>query len=148
MKPYPKATEKATHPPMRTICSWCGRMIHDIPEDSRGTSHGMCGLCFTASLAKMDERQRGATPMPRRPRRTFSEWIRSAPPADAFVLGMLVSFLLTASALTLVNHEQRADLIEMYETEITEWEGVAGRAYDTGFDAATRLYNERREVDQ
>ena len=71
--------------------------------------------------------------------RTLSEWVRTMGPADAFVLGLFACFFTVAPALIMVNHEQRQDLIEMYEAEISAWEAVADRAYDQGRLDAERV---------
>jgi hypothetical protein len=36
------------HEPIRIVCAWCRAVLVDVPEDERGTSHGMCRACEEA----------------------------------------------------------------------------------------------------
>lgn len=36
--------------PMRVICAWCQAVLVDVPEDERGTSHGMCDACYAREV--------------------------------------------------------------------------------------------------
>ena len=77
--------------------------------------------------------------------KTLSEYVRTTPPAETFVLGLLLGFLLSFACFMMVNHEQRAELIEMYEAEIDAWEAVADRAYEQGRLGAERAARVARE---
>ncbi|HEY0873603.1 MAG TPA: hypothetical protein VGD94_09030 [Vicinamibacterales bacterium] len=39
------------HQPIRIVCAWCRAVLVDVPEDERGTSHGMCDACYTSEVA-------------------------------------------------------------------------------------------------
>jgi len=80
--------------------------------------------------------------------RTLSEYVREAPPAETFIFGLLIGFWMAFACFLLVNHEQRQDLIEMYESEISAWEAVADRAYDQGRLDAERVARVAEELSE